>query len=53
MCQVNAIAYYLAIYLSKMPEAQAMPPKQLQDAIRVAMQVGGVDPFICWVVILP
>lgn len=38
---VDALAYYLASCLMKMPEAQAMQPRQLQDALTVAMRVGG------------
>jgi len=34
---VEALAYYLASYLVKLPEAQAMPPKKLQEAIVTAM----------------
>lgn len=36
---VEALAYYLAQCITKHPEAQALPPKQLQQAVSMALQV--------------
>lgn len=33
---VHAMAYYVALYLARAPEARNMDPKQLQDALKVA-----------------
>lgn len=36
---IEGMAYYIALYLSRTPEAQKMDPKQLQQALTMAFQV--------------
>ena len=39
---IEAMGYYIAMYISRMPEAKNMDPKQLQGALAMAFQVGVV-----------
>lgn len=45
---IEAMAYYIALHLSRVPEAQAMDPKQLQEALNGTFKVraGSSEPFV-------
>jgi hypothetical protein len=42
---VEAMAYYIALYISSMPEAQRMEPKQLQTALQEGFKVRAPQPL--------
>jgi hypothetical protein len=37
---IEGMAYYIALYLARAPEARHMEPKQLQEALRTTFTVG-------------
>jgi hypothetical protein len=41
---VEAMAYYIALYISAMPEAQRLEPKQLQAALKEGFKVRADSP---------
>lgn len=51
---IEGMAYYIALYLSRAPEARYMEPKQLQAALRQTMTVSSHDTlsvhghFVSW-----
>ena len=44
---LEAIGTFVAAYLATIPQAQDLPPKELQAAVARAFQVGGSSPWSC------